>query len=100
MPHYTYTLLDTDPLINTARPPSECAEAPAPLRYTQVVPQSPPHYRLYTLATGARVVSTELADRRSITMAIMVKVGSRYESDPDAGIIHSLGPMFSTGSAR
>ena len=82
------------------QPLSKCAEAPAPLRYTQVVPKSPPNYRLDTLATGARVVSTALADRPSITMAIMFKVGSRYESDQEAGISHFLEHMFFKGSAR
>jgi predicted Zn-dependent peptidase len=64
------------------------------------VPQSLPAYRLNTLATGARIVSTELADRPSITMAIMFKVGSRYESDQEAGISHFLEHMFFKGSAR
>jgi len=82
------------------QPLSKCAEAPAPLRYTQLVPKSPPNYRLDTLATGARVVSTALADRPSITMAIMFKVGSRYESDQEAGISHFLEHMFFKGSAR
>jgi len=58
------------------------------------VPQSGPPYRLATLPTGARVVSTELADRPSTTMAIMFKVGSRYESDHEAGISHFLEHMF------
>src|SRR5438046_1171787 len=40
---------------------SKCGDVPAPLRYTQIVPQARPPYRLSTLPTGARVVSTELA---------------------------------------
>ncbi len=72
----------------------------APLRYTQLVPQGRPPYRLSILPTGARVVSTELADRPSVTMAIMFKVGSRYESDKEAGISHFLEHMFFKGSAR
>ena len=64
------------------------------------MPQSLPAYRLNTLATGARVVSTELADRPSTTMAIMFKVGSRYETDQEAGISHFLEHMFFKGSAR
>src|SRR5437667_11846716 len=100
MPHHAATLLDIDPLITTMQPLSKCAEAPAPLRYTQLVPKSPPNYRLDTLATGARVVSTALADRPSITMAIMFKVGSRYESDQEAGISHLLELNVLKGSAR
>jgi len=79
---------------------SRSREARAPLRYTQNVPQSSPPYRLATLSTGARVVSTELADRPSTTMAILFKVGSRYESEREAGISHFLEHMFFKGSAR
>src|SRR5438552_16993251 len=100
MPHHAATLLDIDPLITTMQPLSKCAEAPAPLRYTQLVPKSPPNYRLDTLATGARVVSTTLADRPSITMAIMIKVGTRYESDQEAAISHFLEHLLLKGSAR
>lgn len=64
------------------------------------MPQSIPPYRLATLPTGARIVTTELADRPSITMAVMFKVGSRYESDREAGVSHFLEHMFFKGSAR
>ncbi len=64
------------------------------------MPLSRSPYRLSTLPTGARVVSTELADRPSATMAIMFKVGSRYESDQEAGISHFLEHMFFKGSAH
>src|SRR5437764_3434857 len=79
---------------------SKCEDVPTPLRYTQTVPQARPPYRLSTLPTGARVVSTELADRPSVTMAIMFKVGSRYESDREAGVSHFLEHMFFKGSAK
>src|SRR6202165_5166362 len=79
---------------------SKCGDASATLRYTQTVPPSRPPYRLSTLTSGARVVSTELADRPSTTMAIMFKVGSRYESDQEAGISHFLEHMFFKGSAH
>lgn len=46
------------------------------------------------------MVSTELADRPSTTMAIMFKVGSRYESDREAGVSHFLEHMFFKGSAH
>jgi predicted Zn-dependent peptidase len=64
------------------------------------VPQSLPPYRLATLPTGARLVSTELADRPSTTLAIMFKVGSRYETDQEAGVSHFLEHMFFKGSAH
>ena len=64
------------------------------------MPQALPPYRLATLPSGARVVSTELKDRPSITMAIMFKVGSRYETDQEAGVSHFLEHMFFKGSAK
>jgi predicted Zn-dependent peptidase len=45
-------------------------------------------------------VTTELKDRPSTTMAIMFKVGSRYETDQQAGVSHFLEHMFFKGSAR
>jgi predicted Zn-dependent peptidase len=64
------------------------------------VPKSPPPYKLATLPSGARVVSAELPDRPSVSMAVLFKVGSRYESDREAGISHFLEHMFFKGSAR
>jgi predicted Zn-dependent peptidase len=46
------------------------------------------------------VVTTELKDRPSITMAIMFKVGSRYETDQQAGVSHFLEHMFFKGSEK
>src|SRR5205085_11920156 len=39
-------------------------------------------------------------DRPSTTMAVFFKVGSRYESDREAGVSHFLEHMFFKGSAR
>jgi predicted Zn-dependent peptidase len=64
------------------------------------VPQTPPPYRLATLPSGAKVVSAELKDRPSVSMAVLFKVGSRYESDQEAGISHFLEHMFFKGSKR
>jgi predicted Zn-dependent peptidase len=46
------------------------------------------------------VVSAELPDRPSITLAALFRVGSRYESDAMAGVSHFLEHMFFKGSAR
>ena len=64
------------------------------------MPQPLPPYRLATLPSGARIVTTELMDRPSTTMAVFFKVGSRYESDREAGVSHFLEHMFFKGSAR
>ncbi|HEY8677809.1 MAG TPA: pitrilysin family protein [Candidatus Dormibacteraeota bacterium] len=63
------------------------------------MPQVAP-YRLATLPSGARVVSAELPDRPSVSMAVLFKVGSRYESERQGGISHFLEHMFFKGSAR
>jgi predicted Zn-dependent peptidase len=55
---------------------------------------------LQTLPSGARVVTAQLADRPSVTLAILFRVGSRYESDQIAGVSHFLEHMFFKGSAR
>ena len=59
-----------------------------------------PPYQLATLPTGARVVTAELPDRPSITLAVFFRVGSRYEPDSKAGISHFLEHMFFKGSER
>ena len=59
-----------------------------------------PPYQLETLPTGARVVTAELPDRPSISLAVFFRVGSRYESDSKAGISHFLEHMFFKGSER
>ncbi|HEX3629238.1 MAG TPA: pitrilysin family protein, partial [Candidatus Dormibacteraeota bacterium] len=64
------------------------------------MPQAVPPYRLATLPSGARIVTTELKDRPSITMAVFFKVGSRYETDREAGVSHFLEHMFFKGSAK
>ena len=64
------------------------------------MPQTPPPYRLVTLPSGAKVVSAELKDRPSVSMAVLFKVGSRYETDQEAGISHFLEHMFFKGSER
>ena len=71
---------DIRSLMLRAEPILKFGDRRAPLRYTQVVPLSSSPYRLSTLPTGARLVSTELADRPSTTMAIMFKPGSLYDA--------------------
>lgn len=46
------------------------------------------------------MVTLELPDRPSISLAIMFRVGSRYEPEGIAGISHFLEHMFFKGSAR
>ncbi len=64
------------------------------------MPLSSPPFRLETLPSGARLISIELPDRPSVTLAVMFRVGSRYEPDALAGVSHFLEHMFFKGSAR
>src|SRR5207245_2353567 len=70
------------------------------LLYTDSVPLSSPPLRLETLQNGARLITIELKDRPSVSLAVMFRVGSRYESDKLAGVSHFLEHMFFKGSAR
>jgi predicted Zn-dependent peptidase len=45
-------------------------------------------------------VTAELPDRPSVSLAALFKVGSRYESDAQAGVSHFLEHMFFKGSGR
>jgi predicted Zn-dependent peptidase len=52
---------------------------------------------LRTLAGGVRLVVAPLPLRRSVAMALMVAVGSRYESEQEAGISHFVEHMAFKG---
>ncbi|HYM51331.1 MAG TPA: pitrilysin family protein [Candidatus Limnocylindrales bacterium] len=64
------------------------------------MPLNLPPYVLKTLPSGARIVTAELPDRPSITLAALFRVGSRYETDALAGVSHFLEHMFFKGSER
>ena len=53
-----------------------------------------------TLANGMRVVSAHLPHTRSVSVIVIVRAGSRYERDPEAGIAHVFEHMLFKGSAR
>jgi predicted Zn-dependent peptidase len=55
---------------------------------------------LEKLGSGARLITIELPDRPSVTLAVMFRVGSRYEPDAIAGVSHFLEHMFFKGSER
>ena len=46
-----------------------------------------------TLDNGLRVVSCDMPHTRSVTISVFVKVGSRYESDAEAGLSHFIEHM-------
>ncbi len=52
-----------------------------------------------TLDSGMRVVTSEMPHTRSVSMCVVVGVGSRYESDEEAGLSHFLEHMVFKGTA-
>ena len=52
------------------------------------------------LANGMRVVTATLPHTRSVSVLVLVRAGSRYEHDPEAGIAHVFEHMLFKGSAR
>ncbi len=63
-----------------------------------VPPQQP--YVLETLPHGAKLITAPLRERTSASIAVIFKVGSRYESEQNAGVSHFLEHMFFKGSER
>ncbi len=52
-----------------------------------------------TLDNGLRVVTSDMPHTRSVSMCAFVGVGSRYESDEEAGLSHFLEHMVFKGTA-
>ena len=50
-------------------------------------------FRKTTLDNGLRVVSCDMPHTRSVAISVFVKVGSRYESDAEAGLSHFIEHM-------
>ena len=53
-----------------------------------------------TLANGMRIVTSTLPHTRSVSVILLVRAGSRYEYDPEAGIAHVFEHMLFKGSAQ
>ena len=53
-----------------------------------------------TLENGMRVVTSEMLHTRSVSMCMFVGVGSRYETDEEAGLSHFLEHMVFKGTAK
>ena len=51
-----------------------------------------------TLDNGLRVVTSEMPHTRSVSMCVFVGVGSRYESDEEAGLSHFLEHILFKGT--
>ena len=57
-------------------------------------------YSLTALPNGLRVLTTPLAGRFSVTVAVYVGVGARYESEAHAGVSHFIEHLLFKGSER
>lgn len=57
-------------------------------------------FELSRLPNGLRVVSSTMPRRRGITVCIFVGVGSRYETDDEAGLSHFIEHLFFKGTDR
>jgi predicted Zn-dependent peptidase len=60
---------------------------------------APKHFR-HELAGGARLLTAELPDRASVSVVLMLAVGSRYEEDRIGGVSHFVEHLFFKGTSR
>ncbi len=58
------------------------------------------NFELTQLKNGLRVITAPLHDTKAVTVLIMAAVGSRYESDNQAGISHFMEHMFFKGTLK
>lgn len=57
-------------------------------------------YKKTTLANGLRIITVPMKDTQTATVVVMVGVGSRYESEKEAGLSHFIEHMFFKGTEK
>lgn len=57
-------------------------------------------YKKTTLKNGLRVITVPMKDTQTATVVVMVGVGSRYESNKEAGLSHFIEHMFFKGTKK
>lgn len=57
-------------------------------------------YHKETLPSGLRIVTSEMPNTRSVSTAIFIGTGSRYERDEEAGLSHFLEHLLFKGTER
>ncbi|OGY78594.1 MAG: hypothetical protein A3B74_04400 [Candidatus Kerfeldbacteria bacterium RIFCSPHIGHO2_02_FULL_42_14] len=57
-------------------------------------------YQKHTLPNGVRIITAPLHETNAVTVLIMFKVGSRYETQSNNGISHFLEHLFFKGTKR
>lgn len=58
------------------------------------------HYKKTILKNGLRVITAPMKDTQTATVVVMVGVGSRYESEREAGLSHFIEHMFFKGTEK
>ncbi len=58
------------------------------------------NYHKTTLNNGLRVITVPMKNTQTVTVVVMVGVGSRYEMEKEAGISHFLEHMFFKGTKK
>lgn len=57
-------------------------------------------YKRSLLKNGLRVLTVPMAGTQTVTVVVMVGVGSRYENEKEAGLSHFVEHMFFKGTAK
>ncbi len=57
-------------------------------------------HRLTTLHSGVRIVTEAMPSVRSVSLGFWIGTGSRYETEPEAGLSHLLEHLLFKGSAK
>jgi predicted Zn-dependent peptidase len=57
-------------------------------------------YQITTLDSGLRIATETMASVETVSVAVSVDVGARYESEPENGLAHFLEHMAFKGTAR
>ena len=67
---------------------------------TTTTTDTPTAFEKSTLDNGLRIVTSEMPHTRSVSISIFVGVGSRYESEDEAGISHFIEHLVFKGTER
>jgi predicted Zn-dependent peptidase len=57
-------------------------------------------YSKTILKNGLRVITVPMKETQTVTVVVMVGVGSRYETEKEAGLSHFIEHMFFKGTAK
>lgn len=58
------------------------------------------NYKKLELKNGLRIITVPMAETQTVTVVAMVGVGSRYESEKEAGLSHFIEHMFFKGTEK